>query len=96
MSYMQNRHLKLNKTHPLTVSQASPANQPTKVEKICSVCLTIIGKGMPHICKKSTFRENMRQLVSIDMKVREQTASSVIALKVASRHGTIRVAQPTG
>ena len=83
--------LKLNEKHPLDVSRADEKGPTVR----CNDCLSPIGKGFPHNCNQSTFRENPG-LAAQDEKVAEQIAAKVIASKTASPKGTVRLSKPSG
>ena len=84
--------LKLNEKHPQDVSRADEKGPIVR----CNDCLGPIGKGFPHNCNQSTFRENLKGLAAQDEKVAEQIAAKVIASKTASPKGTVRLSIPSG
>lgn len=101
--------LKLNAAHPLQKPGPSPiqlthsipgpsgATSQTKTsEKRCSKCLSVIGRGLPHNCTPRIRHQNLKELVRDDPIGAEQIASSVIAKKEASPHGTVRLSQGLG
>ena len=87
-------HLKSYEKHPLETS--SEHSQSSSNQKRCSECLSILGKGISHNCSDFSFRENMRKLAMRDSLVSEQIAASVVTVKEASPHGTVKLAQSRG
>ena len=84
--------LKLTEKHPL---ERTKTGEKTS-DRRCSTCLSLIGRGLPHHCSSSQFRENLRELAKSDGIVAEQIASSTIVSKESSPCGTIRLVQPKG
>ena len=83
--------LKLNENH-LDVSRADEKGPTVRSND----CLSPIGKGFPHNCNQSIFRENLKGLAAQDEKVAEQIAVKVIASKTGSQKGTVRLSKPSG
>ena len=86
---------KHNSPHPVMATQKPKANQ-NSVERRCSQCFSIVGKGLSHSCSKSTLRKNLAEVVSKGSVADERVAASVIANKEASPHGTVLLSRPEG
>jgi hypothetical protein len=92
--------------HPLGATESSiktqeptpgtSSNSQVTIEKRCTKCLSVIGRGYSHSCTQGTRHKNLQTLVQNDPLGAEQIASSVIANKVATPRGTVRLSQPNG
>ena len=92
--------LKGKEKHPLCKVTASATKAPQQSaqtsEKCCTKCLSILGQGLPHFCTSGTRHENLRTMAGADPIGAEQVASSILASKEASPHGTVRLSQSRG
>ena len=77
--------------------QSSAQNTPSStVQKRCSDCFSIIGRGLPHHCTKGTLRNNLVAVATKDPVAFERVAALVVSSKDSSPHGTVRLSQPQG
>ena len=70
--------------------QSSAQNTPSStVQKRCSDCFSIIGRGLPHHCTKGTLRNNLVAVATEDPVASERVAALVVSSKDSSPHGTV-------
>ena len=79
-----------------TTNTASQLIEQPIVEKRCSACFSLIGRGIPHVCSKAILRQNLLEVAEKNKKAAERVAVSVIANKLPSPHGTVRLNQGVG
>ena len=89
--------LKNNGQQKTQLLQSSAQNTPSStVQKRCSDCFSIIGRGLPHHCTKGTLQNNLVAVATKDPVASEQVAALVVSSKDSSPHGTVRLSQPQG
>ena len=65
-------------------------------DKLCSNCLSVVKRGITHVCSQTTKYENLKKMIATDSRTAEKFASSVITQKVSSPQGTIRLSRESG
>nr|XP_012558535.2 uncharacterized protein LOC105845381 [Hydra vulgaris] len=89
--------LRHNGQMKIEFAQSSATRTPSlTVEKRCSDCFSIIGRGLSHNCTKGTLRNNLVAVVTKDPLASERIAALVVSNKAPSPHGTVRLSQLYG
>ena len=68
---------------PVPVPIPKPLFAEAKPVKMCDKCLTVLGKGISHVCNLTTRRENMKKLQDEDPRGAEIAAAKVVEQKIA-------------
>ena len=50
---------------------------------MCDKCLTVLGKGISHVCNLTTRRENLKKMQEVDPRGAQISAAKVVEQQIA-------------